>query len=76
MPYELIPVVPEGGALCEDLTERGKCGYAFSSVDVAVEKIKNVDFGIVKTVQVSMNRFSFERLHDNIHNFIEEERNN
>lgn len=72
MSYGLVPVVPKSGGPWEDLIAHGKYGYGFNNVDEAVEKIKNVDYGIVKTIQDSMDRFSFERFHDNMHNFIEE----
>lgn len=75
MSYGLVPIVPKSGGPWEDLTEHGKYGYGFNSVDEAVEKIKNIDYGIVKTIQDSMYRFSFERFYDNMHNFIEEVRN-
>lgn len=74
MSYGLVPVVPESGGPWEDLIEHGKYGYGFNSVDEAVEKIKNIDYAIVKYIHDSMDRFSFERFYDNMHNFIDEVR--
>ncbi len=74
MSYGLVPVVPDTGGPWEDIIEHGKYGYGFNSVDDAVEKIKNIDYGIIKNIQDSMDRFSFERFHDNMDDFIEEVR--
>ena len=75
MSYGLVPVVPESGGPWEDIIEHGRYGYGFNSVDEAVEKIKNVDYDIVTTIQNSMDRFSFARFYDNMHDLIEEVKN-
>ncbi len=72
MSYGLVPIVPESGGPWDDLIEHGKYGYGFNNVDDAVETIRNIDYGIVKTIQESMDRFSLERFHGNMQNFIEE----
>ena len=72
MSYGLVPIVPESGGPWDDLIEHGKYGYGFNNVDDAVETIRNIDYEIVKTIQESMDRFSLERFHGNMQNFIEE----
>ena len=72
MSYGLVPVVPESGGPWEDIIEHGKYGYGFNNIDEATEKIKNIDYKIVKTIRASMDRFSYERFHENMQNFINE----
>ena len=75
MSYGLVPVVPESGGPWEDITEHGRYGYGFNTIDEAVEQIKNIDFDIVKTIIDSMDRFSFKNFYYNMDNFVEEVRN-
>ncbi|AGO61922.1 glycosyltransferase family 4 protein [Ferroplasma acidarmanus] len=75
MSYGLVPVVPESGGPWEDIIEHGRYGYGFNSVDDAVERIKNIDFDIVKTIINSMDRFSFKNFYYNMDNFVEEVQN-
>ena len=75
MSYGLVPIVPESGGPWEDIIEHGKYGYGFNSVDEAVERIKNIDFNITKTIIDSMDRFSFKNFYYNMHNFVEEVQN-
>ena len=75
MSYGLVPVVPESGGPWEDIIEHGRFGYGFNSLDDAVERIKNIDFDIVKTIINSMDRFSFKNFYYNMDNFVEEVQN-
>ncbi len=75
MAYGLVPVVPESGGPWEDIIEHGRYGYGFNSVDDAVERIKNIEFNIVKTIIDSMDRFSFKNFYYNMDNFVEEVQN-
>ena len=75
MAYGLVPVVPESGGPWEDIIEHGKYGYGFNTVEEAMEKVKNIDFDIVKTIIDSMVRFSFKNFYYNMDNFVEEVQN-
>ena len=75
MSYGLVPVVPESGGPWEDITEHGRYGYGFNTLDEAVEQIKNIDFGIVKTIIESMDRFTFKNFYYSMDNFVEEVQN-
>ena len=75
MAYGLVPVVPQSGGPWEDIIEHGSYGYGFNSVDDAVERIKNINFDIVKTIINSMDRFSFKNFYHNMDNFVGEVQN-
>ncbi|WP_237265288.1 glycosyltransferase family 4 protein [Thermoplasma sp. Kam2015] len=66
MSYGIIPVVPKSGGPWLDITEEGKYGYGYGSVEEAVEVIGSIDQNRRIEVYESMGRFSYDKFKQGI----------